>query len=144
MSCPCAVGLATPAAIMVGTGRGAENGVLIKGGEALERAHKLDAIVFDKTGTLTAGTPRLTDLVSVPGHEKKDVLFIAATAERGSEHPLGEAIVKGAEEQGISPGKAESFHSIPGKGVETYFEEKKEFCSALANLWKKKDFPLKN
>ncbi|MCC4766466.1 heavy metal translocating P-type ATPase [Methanosarcina sp. DH1] len=125
ISCPCAVGLATPAAIMVGTGRGAENGVLIKGGEALERAHKLDTIVFDKTGTLTAGTPKLTDLVAVPGHKETDVLFIAATAERGSEHPLGEAIVNGAEEQGISPGKAENFHSIPGKGVEAYFEEKR-------------------
>lgn len=125
ISCPCAVGLATPAAIMVGTGRGAENGVLIKGGEALERAHKLDTIVFDKTGTLTAGTPKLTDLVAVSGHEEKDVLFIAATAERGSEHPLGEAIVNGAEEQGIRPGKAENFHSIPGKGVEAYFEEKR-------------------
>jgi Cu+-exporting ATPase len=125
ISCPCAVGLATPAAIMVGTGRGAENGVLIKGGEALERAHKLDTIVFDKTGTLTAGTPKLTDLVAVSGHEEKDVLFIAATVERGSEHPLGEAIVKGAEEQGINPGKAKNFHSIPGKGVEAYFEEKR-------------------
>ncbi len=125
ISCPCAVGLATPAAIMVGTGRGAENGVLIKGGEALERAHKLDTIVFDKTGTLTAGTPKLTDLVAVSGHEEKDVLFIAATVERGSEHPLGEAIVKGAEEQGINLGKAENFHSIPGKGVEAYFEEKR-------------------
>ena len=125
ISCPCAVGLATPAAIMVGTGRGAENGVLIKGGEALERAHKLDTIVFDKTGTLTEGTPKLTDLLAAPGHEEKEVLFIAATAERGSEHPLGEAIVKGAEERGISLGKAENFHSIPGKGVEAYFEEKR-------------------
>jgi len=125
ISCPCAVGLATPAAIMVGTGRGAENGVLIKGGEALERAHKLHTIVFDKTGTLTAGTPKLTDLVAVPGHEEKNVLFIAATAERGSEHPLGEAIVKAAEEQGISPEKVENFHSVPGKGVEAYFEEKR-------------------
>ena len=125
ISCPCAVGLATPAAIMVGTGRGAENGVLIKGGEALERAHKLDTIVFDKTGTLTEGTPRLTDLLAAPGHEENEVLFIAATAERGSEHPLGEAIVKGAEERGISPGKAGNFHSIPGKGVEAYFEEKR-------------------
>ena len=109
ISCPCAVGLATPAAIMVGTGKGAENGILIKGGEALERAHKLDTIVFDKTGTLTEGTPKLTDLHPAPGHEEKEVLFIAATAERGSEHPLGEAIVKGAEERGITPGKAEKF-----------------------------------
>lgn len=125
ISCPCAVGLATPAAIMVGTGKGAENGILIKGGEALERAHKLDTIVFDKTGTLTEGTPKLTDLLAAPGHEEKDVLFIAATAEKGSEHPLGEAIVKGAEERGVSLGKAGSFRSIPGKGVEAYLEEKR-------------------
>lgn len=125
ISCPCAVGLATPAAIMVGTGRGAENGILIKGGEALEKAHKLDTIVFDKTGTLTEGTPKLTDLIAAPGHEEKEVLFIAATAEKGSEHPLGEAIVKGAEERGISLGKADRFHSLPGKGIEAYFEEKR-------------------
>ncbi|MGB9940147.1 heavy metal translocating P-type ATPase [Methanosarcina sp.] len=125
ISCPCAVGLATPAAIMVGTGRGAENGVLIKGGEALERAHKLDTIVFDKTGTLTEGTPKLTDLLAVPGNEENQVLFIAATAEKGSEHPLGEAIVKGAEERGIGLGKAGNFRSIPGKGVEAYLEEKR-------------------
>jgi Cu+-exporting ATPase len=125
ISCPCAVGLATPAAIMVGTGKGAENGILIKGGEALERAHKLDTIVFDKTGTLTEGTPRLTDLFTAPGHEEKEVLFIAATAERGSEHPLGEAVVKGAEERGIRLGKVERFRSVPGKGIEAYFEEKR-------------------
>jgi Cu+-exporting ATPase len=125
ISCPCAVGLATPAAIMVGTGKGAENGILIKGGEALERAHKLDTIVFDKTGTLTEGTPSLTDVFTAPGHEEKEVLFIAATAERGSEHPLGEAVVKGAEERGIRLGKVEKFRSIPGKGIEAYFGEKK-------------------
>ncbi len=125
ISCPCAVGLATPAAIMVGTGRGAENGVLIKGGEALERAHKLDTIVFDKTGTLTEGTPKLTDLLAAQGNDEEQVLFIAATAEKGSEHPLGEAIVKGAEERGISLEKAENFRSIPGKGVEAYLEEKR-------------------
>ncbi len=125
ISCPCAVGLATPAAIMVGTGKGAENGILIKGGEALERAHKLNTIVFDKTGTLTEGTPKLTDLYAAPGHEEKEMLFIAATAERGSEHPLGEAIVKGAEERGISLEKAGNFRSIPGKGVEAYLGEKR-------------------
>ena len=125
ISCPCAVGLATPAAIMVGTGKGAENGILIKGGEALERAHKLDTIVFDKTGTLTEGTPSLTDVFTAQGHEEKEVLFIAATAERGSEHPLGEAVVKEAEERGIRLGKVEKFRSIPGKGVEAYFEEKR-------------------
>ncbi len=125
ISCPCAVGLATPAAIMVGTGRGAENGILIKGGEALEMAHKLDTIVFDKTGTLTEGAPKLTDVFAVSGHEEKELLFIAATAEKGSEHPLGEAIVKGAEEREISLEKAASFHSIPGKGIEAYLEEKR-------------------
>lgn len=143
ISCPCAVGLATPAAIMVGTGRGAENGILIKGGEALEMAHKLDAIVFDKTGTLTEGTPKLTDLFAVSGHEEKELLFIAATAERGSEHPLGEAIVNGAEERGVSLGKAANFRSIPGKGIEARFEEK-GFCLAPANSWKKTEFPLRN
>ncbi|MDQ1252540.1 MAG: P-type Cu+ transporter [Euryarchaeota archaeon] len=125
ISCPCAVGLATPAAIMVGTGKGAENGILIKGGEALERAHKLDTIVFDKTGTLTEGTPKLTDLYPAPGHNETEVLFIAATAEKGSEHPLGEAIVKGTGERGINPAKAEKFRSIPGKGIEAYFEGKR-------------------
>ena len=125
ISCPCAVGLATPAAIMVGTGKGAENGILIKGGEALERAHKLDTIVFDKTGTLTEGTPSLTDVFTAQGHEEKEVLFIAATAERGSEHPLGEAVVKEAEERGIRLGKVEKFRSIPGKGIEAYFGEKR-------------------
>ncbi len=125
ISCPCAVGLATPAAIMVGTGRGAENGILIKGGEALEMAHKLDTIVFDKTGTLTEGAPRLTDVFAVPGHDENEVLYIAATAEKGSEHPLGEAIVNGAENRRISLGKAANFHSIPGKGIEAYLGEKR-------------------
>jgi Cu+-exporting ATPase len=125
ISCPCAVGLATPAAIMVGTGKGAENGILIKDGEALERAHKLDTIVFDKTGTLTEGIPSLTDIFTAPGHEEREVLFIAATAERGSEHPLGEAVVKGAEERGIRLGKVEKFRSIPGKGIEAYFGKKR-------------------
>lgn len=125
ISCPCAVGLATPAAIMVGTGRGAENGVLIKGGEALEMAHKLNTIVFDKTGTLTEGTPKLTDVFAVSGHEDNEVLYVSATAEKGSEHPLGEAIVKGAEERGINLEKAENFQSVPGKGVEAYLEGKR-------------------
>ncbi len=125
ISCPCAVGLATPAAIMVGTGKGAENGILIKGGEALERAHKLDTIVFDKTGTLTEGTPKLTDVLPASGREENEVLFIAATAEKGSEHPLGEAVVKGAEARDIKPGNATDFKSIPGKGVEAYFEGKR-------------------
>jgi Cu+-exporting ATPase len=127
---------------MVGTGRGAENGILIKGGEALERAHKLDTIVFDKTGTLTEGTPKLTDLIAVPGHEENEVLFIAATAEKGSEHPLGEAIVKGAEERGISLGKADRFHSLPGKGIEAYFEEKR-ILLGTRKLMEENEVPFK-
>ncbi len=101
---------------MVGTGKGAENGILIKGGEALERAHKLDTIVFDKTGgTLTEGTPKLTDIFAVSGREEKEVLFTAASAEKGSEHPLGEAIVRGAEEQGISLAGGKKFPFYSGK-----------------------------
>ena len=117
ISCPCAVGLATPTAIMVGTGKGAENGILIKGGEALERAQKLDTIVFDKTGTLTKGEPSLTDVIAIKGTEV-EILKLAAIAEKGSEHPLGEAILKGAKERGIEIPDAESFKAIPGRGIE--------------------------
>lgn len=117
ISCPCAVGLATPTAIMVGTGKGAENGILIKGGEALERAQKLDTIVFDKTGTLTKGEPSLTDVIAIKGAEV-EILKLAAIAEKGSEHPLGEAILKGAKERGIGIPDAESFRAIPGRGIE--------------------------
>ncbi len=122
ISCPCAIGLATPTAIMVGTGKGAENGILIKGGEALERAQKLDTIVFDKTGTLTKGEPALTDVITVKGTEfensKNEVLKLAAVAEKGSEHPLGEAVLKGAEAHSIDVPDAEGFRAIPGHGVE--------------------------
>lgn len=125
ISCPCAVGLATPAAIMVGTGKGAENGILIKGGEALEQAHKLNTIVFDKTGTLTKGEPQLTDIISTSHHTDDEVLQIAAIAEKGSEHPLGEAIVNGATQRNIEIGNAYSFRSIAGHGVEAKFEGKR-------------------
>ncbi|HJH29402.1 MAG TPA: heavy metal translocating P-type ATPase [Methanosarcinaceae archaeon] len=125
ISCPCAVGLATPAAIMVGTGKGAENGILIKGGEALEQAHKLNTIVFDKTGTLTKGEPQLTDIISTSHHSDDEVLQIAAIAEKGSEHPLGEAIVSGATDRNIEIGNADSFKSIAGHGVEAEFEGKR-------------------
>ena len=118
ISCPCAVGLATPAAIMVGTGKGAENGILIKGGEALERTLKIDTIVFDKTGTLTKGKPELTDIIITAGHGEDEVLIIAASAEKGSEHPLGEAIVKAAEERELEIRNVEHFNSIAGHGVE--------------------------
>ncbi|MFH1256767.1 MAG: heavy metal translocating P-type ATPase [Candidatus Diapherotrites archaeon] len=116
IACPCALGLATPTAIMVGTGKGAENGILIKGGEALETARKVSTIVLDKTGTLTEGTPKVTDVIAFSGKEK-DLLELAAVAEKGSEHPLGEAIVKAAGEKGINAGDAKKFSAIPGKGI---------------------------
>ncbi len=124
ISCPCAVGLATPIAIMVGTGKGAENGILIKGGEVLEKAQKLDTIVFDKTGTLTKGEPALTDVIAVKG-AGNEVLRLAAIAEKGSEHPLGEAILKSAKERGIDVPDAEEFKAIPGRGVEVKYGGKK-------------------
>ncbi|MBA1341007.1 MAG: putative copper-exporting P-type ATPase A [ANME-2 cluster archaeon] len=122
IACPCAVGLATPIAVMVGTGKGAENGILIKGGEALETAQKLDTIVFDKTGTLTRGEPQLTDVAPVGGVSEETVLMLAAVAEKGSEHPLGEAIVKGAVEKGIDVPNARDFKAIAGHGVRVTFE----------------------
>lgn len=118
IACPCALGLATPTAIMVGTGKGAEYGVLIKSGAALETAHKIETIVFDKTGTLTEGKPIVTDVVVVNGITESNLLQLAASAEKGSEHPLGEAIVKGAEEKGLEFKKLESFNAIPGHGIE--------------------------
>ena len=118
---PCALGLATPTAIMVGTGKGAENGVLIKGGEALEITHKIDTIVFDKTGTITEGKPVVTDIVTKEKN-KNELLSLAASAEKGSEHPLGEAIVRGAEEKNIELKQLESFNSIPGHGIQVVIE----------------------
>ncbi len=117
ISCPCAVGLATPSAMMAGTGKAAENGVLFKGAEAIENASHLQAIVFDKTGTLTKGEPSVTDVIVAGSLRQADVLRLAAIAEKNSEHPLGEAIVRGAESRGLSLVEAESFNSIPGHGV---------------------------
>jgi P-type Cu+ transporter len=118
IACPCALGLATPTAIMVGTGKGAEYGVLIKSGTALETAHKIKTIVFDKTGTITEGKPKVTDIITTEGMDKKYLLQVAASAEKGSEHPLGEAIVKEAEEKGLEFRKLDSFKAIPGHGIE--------------------------
>src|SRR5215203_5059957 len=117
IACPCAMGLATPTSIMVGTGKGAESGILIKGGEALEGAHKLDTIVLDKTGTLTRGEPELTDVVISNGIPEDELLRLVASAERGSEHPLGEAIVKGARQRGIELVEAEEFDAATGGGI---------------------------
>jgi Cu+-exporting ATPase len=117
IACPCALGLATPTAIMVGTGKGAESGVLIRGAEALETAHKVQAAVMDKTGTITEGRPRVTDVLAGDG-QAEEVLRLAASAERGSEHPLGEAIVTAARERGLVLAEARDFVAVPGLGVQ--------------------------
>ncbi|OJG93441.1 heavy metal translocating P-type ATPase [Enterococcus silesiacus] len=122
IACPCALGLATPTAIMVGTGKGAENGVLIKSGDALETTHKIQTIVFDKTGTITEGKPKVTDIVTANGMEQNELLRLAASAEKGSEHPLGEAIVNGAEEKNLAFAQTEEFAAIPGHGIEVTIE----------------------
>ena len=123
IACPCALGLATPTAIMVGTGKGAEYGVLIKGGEALEVTHQIDTIVFDKTGTITEGKPVVTDIITTTISED-ELLSIAASSEKGSEHPLGEAIVKGAEERNIKFKEISNFKAIPGHGIQVEIEGK--------------------
>lgn len=125
IACPCALGLATPTAIMVGTGKGAENGILIKGGEQLENTYKMDTIVLDKTGTLTEGKPSLTDVIPAGGYDEAEVLRLAAIAEVGSEHPLGEAIVRGARDRGIEVVEPEEFYAIPGHGVDARYSGKR-------------------
>ena len=117
IACPCALGLATPTAIMVGTGKGAEYGVLIKSGEALETAHQINTVVFDKTGTITEGKPVVTDIISTGGLNETELLRLAASAEKGSEHPLGEAIVGKAVEINLDLFNSESFEAIPGRGI---------------------------
>ncbi|WP_066894220.1 heavy metal translocating P-type ATPase [Clostridium nigeriense] len=123
IACPCALGLATPTAIMVGTGKGAENGVLIKSGEALETAYKIQTIVFDKTGTITEGKPKVTDIIT-RGLSEDEILTLAASAEKGSEHPLGEAIVRAAEERDIKLKDIDNFNAIAGHGIEVKIQGK--------------------
>jgi len=118
IACPCALGLATPTAIMVGTGKGAELGVLIKGGEALETTHSINAVVLDKTGTITQGKPELTDIVRYTAEEEASVLTLTASAERGSEHPIARAIVNAAQARNLSLLEPEQFRAIPGRGIE--------------------------
>ncbi|MCY6369899.1 heavy metal translocating P-type ATPase [Clostridium ganghwense] len=125
IACPCALGLATPTAIMVGTGKGAEYGVLIKSGAALETAHKIETIVFDKTGTITEGKPKVTDIVTAQEINEEELLLIAASAEKTSEHPLGEAIVKEAEDKKLELKKVDFFKAIPGHGIEVEIDNKK-------------------
>ncbi|WP_084506389.1 heavy metal translocating P-type ATPase [Geminicoccus roseus] len=117
IACPCALGLATPMSIMTATGRGAQAGVLIKNAEALERFAKVDTLIVDKTGTLTVGKPKLVAILPEAGHDEDEVLRLAASLERGSEHPLAEAIVAGAAQRGIALAKAEEFEAVTGKGV---------------------------
>ena len=124
IACPCALGLATPTAIMVGTGKGAENGILIKGGEALETTHKINTIIFDKTGTITEGKPTVTDIITTGTMDSDSLLQITASAEKGSEHPLGDAIVKSAEDKGLELYPIEHFESITGQGINATIQGK--------------------
>ncbi len=137
ISCPCAVGLATPSAMMAGTGKGAENGILFKGADAIEATSKLTTIVFDKTGTLTRGEPSVTDVIAVNGFARAEVLGLAAAAEKNSEHPLGESIVRGAKDDGLVIPEVESFEAIPGHGVTARYQ-KKEILLGNRKLMKEK------
>lgn len=125
IACPCALGLATPTAVSVGTGRGAENGILIRSAEALELAGKIDTVVLDKTGTITSGQPNLTDIQPIGGISESDLLQIAASAEKPSEHPIGEAIVRGAQSRNIELANPDRFEALPGGGVKASIEEKR-------------------
>ena len=118
IACPCALGLATPTAIMVGTGKGAELGILIKGGEALETTHKIGTVVFDKTGTITEGKPVLTDVVTFGAVDEQEALLLCASAERGSEHPIARAIVQGAQNRGLALADPDTFRAVPGRGID--------------------------
>jgi Cu+-exporting ATPase len=131
IACPCAMGLATPTAIMVGTGKGAQNGILFKNSAALERAHKLTAIVLDKTGTITRGQPAVTDVVA-RGEAEAEVLRLAASAERGSEHPLGEAIVQAATERGLTLAEPVRFEAVAGQGISAQVEGHEVLLGNLA------------
>jgi len=125
IACPCALGLATPTAVMVGTGKGAENGILIKSGESLETAHKVTTIVFDKTGTLTKGEPEVTNIIVLTPFSEDDVLRFAAAAEKASEHPLGEAIVRKARESALVLPEAKNFRALEGLGIEAEIDDRR-------------------
>lgn len=131
IACPCAMGLATPTSIMVGTGKGAENGILVRGGESLETAHRIDSIILDKTGTLTKGEPAVTDIIPASGFTTEEILLYSASCEKGSEHPLGEAIVKKAEAHGIQVKTAKGFQALPGHGVSANVDGKEVILGNL-------------
>jgi Cu+-exporting ATPase len=135
IACPCAIGLAAPTAVMVGIGKGAEHGILFRGAEALEVASKLTTVVLDKTGTLTKGEPSVTDVVTASGFHQQEVLRYAASAEKGSEHPLGEAIVKRASEEGLEIKVTDSFNAIPGHGIEAKIAGKDLLLGNLKLMW---------
>jgi len=124
IACPCALGLATPTAVMVGTGKGAENGLLIKGAEHLQNSQRVTTVVLDKTGTITKGEPDVTDIVTFGNYSEDELLQLAASAEKGSEHPLGEAIVNGAKEKGIQLQDSKNFNAIPGHGIQVEINNK--------------------
>ena len=131
IACPCALGLATPTAIIVGTGKGAEHGILIRNGEALERAHQINTVLLDKTGTLTRGGPMVTDVVAAPFSSPEEVLRLAASAEHSSEHPLGEAVVKVALDKKLELSPSSDFSAMPGHGVSALVEGKNLFLGSL-------------
>ncbi|MFC1938639.1 heavy metal translocating P-type ATPase [Chloroflexota bacterium] len=141
IACPCALGLATPTAIMVATGKGAENGILIRSAEALERIHKVSTVVMDKTGTLTRGQPTVTDIVTAPHSSQDEILRLAASAEHSSEHPLGEAIVKAAGERKLELLPASDFKAVPGHGV-TAVVGRQEICLGNRQLMKERGITL--
>ena len=141
IACPCALGLATPTAIMVGTGKGAEHGILIRNGEALERAHQIKTVLLDKTGTLTRGEPVVTDIITAHSFSQEEVLQLAASAEHNSEHPLGEAVVKASLEKKLELSPSSDMNAIPGRGVEALVEGKKLLLGNL-RLMKERGFSL--
>jgi len=143
VACPCALGLATPVAIIVGTGKGAENGILIKNGESLEVAHKIDTIVFDKTGTLTEGNPSVTDIKSFNSYSEIEILQIAFSLEKKSEHPLAEAIIKEAENKGIQSLEVSDFVNIPGTGIKGKINDKMVLIGNK-RIYQKIDSDIKN
>ena len=139
IACPCALGLATPISLMVGVGKGAENGILIRSGEALETAQKLNTIILDKTGTITEGKPSLTDVITANGFSENDVLGLSASVEKSSEHPLAEAIVNGAKNKSLELFDAQNFNAVPGHGVEANVNGRKIY---LGNLKMMKKFSI--
>ncbi len=142
IACPCALGLATPTALMVGSGMGAENGVLIRKGEAIQTMKDIHTIVFDKTGTITKGKPEVTDIESFNDNDKDEVLKAAASTESGSEHPLGESIVKKAEEKELTLDEISEFEAVTGKGVKALIDNQNTFVGSV-NLMKEHDIDVK-